>query len=162
MAIGSYGKVIKDSSFSSKLRYVDMNASSGGVARDTVVSDASWVDIFSYAGSGLFLSFLANLETGADWSIRLLIDGTEEIFGSSGLNLNDVAGDGLYDLDPSGKNTTELAETIGFFLGSHDRFVYGSRLPIGYTTSVAVKVKRNSGAATKKFKAGLAILTKET
>jgi hypothetical protein len=153
------------SAYSSKLRYLDMNASNGGVARETVITNATWVDIFSYSGSGLVIGFGANLETGADWQIRLLIDG-EEIFNdaTNGILLNDISSDSAYDWDSSGKSTVELADNIGLYLGSHDRLVWSSPLksPTRYTASVVVKVKRVAAAGTKKFKAGLMVLTKDS
>lgn len=151
------------SNFSSKLRYVDMNASNGGVARGTSITNAAWVDVFSYTGSGNLTNFLLNIEGSADWLVRLVVDG-EELFGSAGLAINDVTGDSLYDLDPSGKSVSEDQDSFGVFQGTHDVFRWSGPLyiPVKYTSSVAIKITRAPGAAAKKFQAGFIILSKDT
>lgn len=153
-------------SYSCKLRYLDMNDGNGGVARDTVISDASWVDLFSYtnARGGLLVGFRMTLETGADWRVRLVVDGDELFIDSTdGLLTNNMTSDAIYDVDPSGKSSTELAENLGLFIGAHDQFTWNGPLgrPVNYTESVSIKVKRDTGKATKKFKGGFIILTKD-
>lgn len=150
-------------SYSSKLRYLDMNVSNGGVARATSITNSTWVDVFSYTGSGLLTNFLINIEEGNNWRIRLLVD-SEEVFESTGLLTTDLSGDSVYDLDPSGKSIDENAGLYGLFLGAHDAFRWSGPLgiPVKYNSSVVIKVKREAGASTKKFQAGLVILTKET
>ncbi len=151
--------------WSSKLRYVDMNVASGGIARGTSINVASgWNTIFSYTGSGKLASFVVNLDTTADWLVRLIVDG-EEIFPSTGFLLQDLTTDTLYDLDDTGKSAEEgLGFSHGLFVGSHATFHWKGSLdnPITYTSNVTIRIARNTGAAAKKFNAGLVILSKET
>lgn len=147
----------------SKLRYLDMNVANGGVARGTSVTNAAWVDVFNYSGSGLFFSFRLTLQDSTHWEIRLLVDG-EEIFGSAGITTNDIVGDALYDMDTSGKSMDELFYGPGLFLGSHDQITFsGPNLyPIRYATSVNLKVKRAAGQAARAFRAGLMVISQAT
>jgi hypothetical protein len=145
-------------SWGSKLRYIDMNASNGGVARASAIT-TTWTDIFSYSGSGYVAGFIVNVETFTLWKFRLIIDG-EEIFDSNGITSDDITTDTLYDLD----DVTDVNQAaIGISKGSHDRFVFSAPLGqvIKYTSSVTIKLARVSGGS-KKFQAGLIILSKET
>jgi hypothetical protein len=168
--IGNVGDRLKVTSNSSplaskKYRVLDLNASNGGVARETVITNTTWVDIYSCTGTGTFHSVRATLETGNDWRVRVLIDGTEEILlDSNGILTNDMTSDSIYDLDPSGKSSSELFDEVGLFMGAHDQFCFTGPTGLGipYTTSIAIKVKRETGAATKKFKGGVITITKET
>lgn len=147
------------SALNSKLRYLDMNATNGGVARNTII-DSNWTNVFSYTGNGYFLFFLCNFETSTDWEIRFLIDG-EEIFFPNGFLGNDLQDDAIYDQDPSGKGASDIDGDIGVFWGTHDVFSFHAPmgLPIYYASSVVVKVRRTPTKATKKFRAGLIALT---
>ncbi len=62
-------------SVGSKLRYDDMNASTGGIARGTSISTGVWTKIYEYLGSGIVTSCLINLEDKKNWAIRLQVDG---------------------------------------------------------------------------------------
>lgn len=140
-----------------KLRYDDMNATTGGVARGTSIT-TTWQDVYSYTGSGYIAGFVLNFETFTDWKFRFLVDG-DEIFGSNGALVEDVAGDALWDLDVV--NDVNQA-ALGLTVGNHDRIVFAAPLgvQIRYDSSVVVKVARVAG--TKKFRAGLIVLSKET
>ena len=144
----------------SKLRYLDMNVSNGGIGRGTTVTNASWVDIFNRSGSGYLFFAIINLETSSDWELRILID-NEEIFFPSGITSNDLASDTVYDLDTGGKTINDLDSDIGIVIGSHDIITWHAPLglPIYYATSVVIKIKRAAGKASKKFNAGLVALT---
>lgn len=138
------------SSWSSKLRYDDMT----GVARGTNIS-TSWTTVYTYSGSGNLAGMFINVETFNDWEFRLVVDG-ETIFS---LNSGDLTSDTLYDLD----DVTDTNQGfLGLSKGSHDRLVWHSPLsyPIRYNSSVQVQLRLVSG--TKKFQAGLIILSKET
>ena len=146
-----------DNRWNSKLRYIDMNASNGGIARGTAVT-TSWTDVFSYTGSGNLAGFILNVETFSDWKFRLLIDG-EEVFGSDGMLVVDMSNDAIYDVD----DVTDVNQAfLGLSKGAHDRIVFTSPLNkmIRYTSSIVIKLARVSGS--KKFQAGLVILSKET
>lgn len=139
------------------LRYIDMNASNGGVARGTGIT-TTWTNIYSYSGSGYIAGWMVNTESFTDWKIRFIVDG-EEIFDSNGLLFGDITNDAIYDLD----DVTDVNQAfLGVSKGSHDRLVFSAPLnrPILYKTSVEIKLARVSGS--KKFQAGLIILSKET
>lgn len=165
MAIGSAhfsdpAEIIATSRYwSNKLRYVDMNATNGGVARGTAIT-TSWTDVFSYTGSGALSGFILNIETFTTWKIRLVIDSTEEIFGSDGIISDEIQGDLIYDLD----DVTDVTQSfIGLSKGSHDRIVFTcpNIIPIKFSTKIEIKLARVSGG-TKKFQAGLIILQKDS
>jgi hypothetical protein len=140
-----------------KLRYIDMNASTGGVARATSIT-TSWTTLFSYSGSGYIAGWIVNTETLNDWKIRFIIDG-EEIFDPNGLLFSDIISDQIYDLD----DVTDVNQAfLGLSKGSHDRLVFSSPMnrAIQYKTSVEILLARVSGS--KKFQAGLMIMSKET
>jgi hypothetical protein len=144
-------------SWSRKLRYADMNASNGGIARGTDVPiTANWTTIYSYSGSGFIAGFLVNVETFTIWEFQLVVDG-DTIFT---IISSDLSGDSLYDLD----DISDLNQAfLGISKGSHDRLIFHPPMnsPIYYASSVQVKIRRQSGTQ-KKFQAGLMILSKET
>ena len=143
--------------WSNKLRYVDMNASNGGVARATSIpNSANWTTIFSYSGSGYVAGALVNVETfSTGWQFRLKIDG-DIVFQ---ILDTDLTGDAIYDLD----DVADVNQAyLGLSKGSHDRFLWHAPLssPVYYAASVVIDIRRQAGA--KKFQAGLVILSKET
>jgi len=148
--------------YSKKLRYRDMNAGTGGVARDTAIG-STFTDIFSRSGSGLVIGFLATLEKlgGPDeWFIRLVID-SEDIFGASGISTEDMRKKMIYGYF-KGASAHDDHGFMGLNIEDKDTFRWNGPLdyPITYLTSFVVKVKIASG--TGKFLAGLASLTEET
>lgn len=150
-------------SVSSKLRYADMSVAEGGVARLTTVTNAAWTQVFSYSGSGILTSALLNIEEKNNWLIRLVVDG-EEVFGANGLLTGDLVNNDVYDLDDAGSPLSSNEGNFGLSLEEHDRFVWvcPTGFPIRYSTSVVWHVRRAPAAASKRVKAGLFILTKET
>ena len=147
---------------SKKLRYVDMNVASNGIARGATVVASAFVTVFSYSGSGQIFSFILNLETKDSWVIKFTVDG-EDVFGSSGILSTDIHSDAVYDLDDSGK-TLDEAMGFGMFWGSHDRLIWTGPvfLPVKYDTSISISIARVAASASKKFNAGLVVLSKET
>lgn len=138
------------------LVYADMNVANGGVARGTSIS-TSWVDVFAYTGAGYIAGFIVNVETFTLWKFRLVVDGNDVLDTSAGITSDDLAGDTAYDVD----DVTDANQAgLGLSKGAHDRFVFAAPLeiPIRYNTSVAVKVARVSGS--KKFQAGIMVLSK--
>jgi hypothetical protein len=144
-------------SWSKKLRYEDMGISTGGVARGTNISTStSWTTIYSYAGSGYLAGCVINVETFSGWEFRLQVDG-DTIFQ---LSDSDTTDDQVYDLD----DVSDVNQAfIGLSKGSHDRLIFHPPLsiPIYYASSVVISIRRPSAGA-KKFRAGLAILSKES
>lgn len=149
------------SQYPNKLRHLDINVANGGIARNTTITNATWVDVFSYTGSGSMASFFLNLEHNQDWQIRLLIDG-QDVFGPNGMLTNDFLSSSIYNI--SGNDEDDLINILSFYFKSNGNFIWTSPLniPTQYTSSVTIKLKRNSGANSKKFQAGLVTLTKET
>lgn len=144
-------------SWSSKLRYIDMNAAGGGVARGTSIpNSAAWTTLYSYSGSGFIGGFICNVETFATgWEFRLIVDG-DTIFQ---LLDTDLSGDAIYDVD----DVTDVNQAFfGISKGSHDRFLWHPPMfsPLYFSTTVQVQLRRQAGA--KKFQAGLIALSKET
>lgn len=146
-------------SWTPKLVYLDMNASSGGVSRNSVIN-TNWTNVFSYSGSGLLSGWSLSLEDNKKWEIRLIVD-SMEIFGSSGMSMLDFDDHAIYglardngDMANSGINMNSKTSPI-FWSGPLD-------FPISYSSNVTIKVKRINGENSKKFKAGLVVLTKET
>jgi len=152
------------SAWSKKLRYDDMNASMGGVARGTSITAASgWNTVYTYSGTGYLASYILNIETKDGWAMRLIVDG-EEIFGSAGILTTDMHSDAIYDVDDSGKSLNEMEESLGLMCGSHDRIIFAGPegYPIRFDSSITIRISRVTGAATKKFNAGLVIIQKDT
>jgi len=155
-------------SYTSKLRYVDMNVASGGLVRGVSVTAASgWNQVFSYTGSGLLSGFVISLETKDDWQMRLVVDG-EEIFegvtAGQGITSTDLTSDAIYDSDTSGRSVPELDQDLGIFWGAHDRFQWVGPLlvPVTYNSSVKIYIRRTVAAATKKYQAGFVVIEKRT
>jgi hypothetical protein len=142
-----------------QLIYDDMNASTGGVARETIITSSTWVDVYSYSGTGYIHAFLVNIEDEKKWRIRLVVDGVD-IFGAAGVLTADIHDDDVYDLTNNDKNYTG----IGLEAGEHDTIIWQApnNFPVRFNTSVTVKLKRDTGESNKKFRAGLVTLIKES
>lgn len=150
-------------SWSSKLRYEDMNASNGGVARGTSISPPNWVQLYNYSGSGYLSSFLLNLETRDEWAFRVVID-DEELFSPAGILSADMNGNSLYDLGDGSKTLNELESSIGLMFGNHDRIIFmgPSGYPLRFSSSIKLYLARVTGSLAKKFRAGLIVIQKES
>lgn len=144
------------------LRYVDMNASVGGVARNTTVTNAAWIKLYDYTGSGLMFSMVLNVEDKNNWLIRMVVDG-EEVFSAAGFPTSDLVSDTAYDLDDAGSPLSPVEGNIGLSLEDHDRFVWvcPNSFPIRYESSVQIYVRRAAGQASKRFNAGLLVTTRQ-
>lgn len=140
----------------SYLRLEDMNASSGGVARDTAITSTTiYTDIYSYTGAGHLFSFLVTLEgnlLGADpFNVRLIVDGVS-VFELSTL---DVATSSLWNL---GADLAEMSMGISV-VNNTFRFHTGN-VPLYFSSSLSISIKKVSGGS-KRFRAGMIRLTKE-
>lgn len=145
---------------SSKLRIEDMNVANGGVARLSSITNASWVDIYSYSGTGTLHGFLVNTELKTGWRIRLVVD-SEEIFGSSGILIDDLVDNDVWDINHF---NSEKHDALGIYMANHDRFIFNgiSGKGIGFSASVSIKLKRDTGENSKKFRAGMVSISKES
>jgi len=145
---------------SKKLRYVDMNAGNGGVARGTVLTTAE-TNVFLYNGTGIVFWFLLNVKSAKDdWLFKFYVD-NETIFDTTGLLSNDLKDNGVYDLD---HNHDEEAALLGLRFGKREKLIWmgPGGYGIAYNSSVRITVARISGKPNKAFTGGLVALTKET
>jgi hypothetical protein len=141
-------------SWSKNLRYVDMNVASGGIARDTDIA-GTYVTIFNYSGSGYIAGFLLSVETFSGWTFKLTID-ANVIFE---ITADDITTDKFYDMD----DVSDLGQSaLGLSKGSHDRLIFHGpqNSPIYYESNVNLQIKKTG--ITRKFQAGLFVLSKET
>lgn len=138
--------------FSKKLRYEDMNASRGGIARSTAVG-TTFTNLYSYTGSGIFGGFRVNVQTLSDWFFRIVIDSTDDILeGTAGLSMADFTDNAIYgfgDLDP----------VWGGLQRSGNIFVLQPPTFIKFDSKVEIKAKT---AGSKNFLAGIAMIQKDS
>lgn len=131
----------------STIVYEDMNATTGGVARDTFIS-SSFVDIYSYTGSGSFYGFNATFETPDQWFLRLVVDGNDVLMGSTGISTAELEDVALYNIK-KGEGPTR-PPVLGIARDANS-FIFQLPNPITFTTSISVKAK---SVASKRFRAG--------
>lgn len=148
------GQVI---AWSKKLRYLDMNASNGGVARDTNITNV-FTNIFSYTGSGYFSGYNLCLEDKAKWYVRLIVDGEDIYISSAGIYTGDIMAKLVYGWEPGDQFD---GPNIGFDVNDETlSFQSPIGYPIYYQTSISLQVRHEVGG--KKFRAGLICLSKES
>lgn len=145
-------------SASKYLRYDDMNAATGGIARGTAISPNTTAALYSHSGKGQLYGFLLNLEdfqsTSKNWKIELLVD-AQAVFSFDTKDFVSVA---AYDLKR--QTTFREASILGLEV-TESAFTFNSpRHPLRYAQNVLVRVTRTLGAAAK-FQAGFIALTKE-
>ena len=149
---GSGGSV---GSWSTNVRYEDMNASTGGVARGTSIG-STYTSVYSRTGEGLLIGFVLTLENTFDeWQVRLTVDGTEIIFE---VNTKDLIDNNTYGYDAGGGDD-ELTTFLGFNV--HDktfRWQGPLNIPVSYSSSVKVEVRYIKGGS-KAFRGGLVART---
>jgi len=138
------------------LRFRDINATSGdgvGKARDTVIT-ATFTTLWKKTGKGLIYAWGITMESPDSWTVRLIIDGTDDILiSSAGLVVSDVINNSIYNLKSSNGVSYEA---IGIYMVDDTLFFNGpNNFPLEYLVSVEIQVK----AASKKFKGGFIHLT---
>ena len=141
--------------FNSPFQYDDMNASNGGVARDTQIG-TTFTNIYSYTGSGYLLGFSVTNEDKKEWYIQLNIDGTDLFIGSTGLYTKDLDDHNKYGFDFD--DDDNIFPVLGFSL-KHDTVFFHPQHPIRFATSITIKQHHTS--SNKKFRAGLVQIIKE-
>ena len=146
-------------SLTNLLSYDDMNINTGGVARNTIISDTIPSTVYLYTGSGLLFGFLSTLEKIDDgWEVDLIVDGVN-ILGPMGINTKDMDRDKIYAFDVN-KNIND--PWLGLDIQKETfRWKSPMNIPLKFKTSIEIKVKRVSGQGPKKFKAGLVTIYKE-
>lgn len=140
----------------SSLRWQDMNASNGGVARGTAIG-ASWTTLYSKSGSGYLLAWLATVElldtASAPWSFRLIIDGGDMLLGANGINASDVMSASLYNT--ANPTTTAIISPIGITARNNTiMFQAPMNMPIKWSSSMSILAYK--AGVSKNFLAGLA------
>lgn len=151
---------------SPKLVYEDMNASTGGAARGTIiVGNAAWTKIYEYTGSGSFVGWRTTIEsvpgTASDyWLIRFVID-TNEIFTANGINVSDMYNNDIYNLDATPSANTNLNWCGLTTIRDTIALDTPSELAIAFTSNVKIYVKR-VGNLNKAWRAGLVCIVKDT
>lgn len=142
----------------SKVRIIDMNVASGGVARATgIASTTVYTTIFDYLGTGHIFSFLVALEgnlIGADpFNVKFEVDGVIVLE----INTADVGTNTIYNL----LNGNGLDESVmGMSINTNVFRFVAPRAGMYYTSEVKVSVKKASGGS-KQFHAGMIYMTKE-
>lgn len=139
----------------------EMDASYGGVARDTVITTAdNWKTLFTYTGPGLLFGFVLTLESvSSNWRLRLIRDGEDVFLGSDGFSVGDLLDHSIFGFN---RDYSTFAGQ-GFGLQMKTNILYFEapiELPIVFSSSITIKVKRVQDS--KKFKAGMVSFQKET
>jgi hypothetical protein len=128
------------------LRYEQMDASNGGVARGTGIA-GTWTDIYSVTGSGILMGFRAGLSSIAEWYVRLVIDTEEIFFDTTGISMADVTAGAVWDFPDKGQWNLGFRRT-------GDQILWHAPHHIGmqYDSSIVIKARKDGG--TKNFIAG--------
>lgn len=140
----------------SKVTFDDMNASTGGVARDTsITSTTVYTQLYAYTGNGNLFAFTVSFEgnlIGSDpFNIKLEIDGvtcweinTLDLGTSTFWSLTTIGDEATMGLSLNG-NTLRFAQVNG---------------SLRYETGVKIYIKKAAGGS-KRFRGGMIYLTKE-
>lgn len=145
----------------SRLRYLDMNAANGGIARGTVVTNASWSTVYSYTGSGIIHGWNLNIETKDSWQVRFVVD-EEEVFNTNGIFTDDMISDVAWDLDSYVDDKNEDYSGLGIHFGIHEKIMWGfDGIPLRFNSSAKIMIRRITNASNKKFNAGLIVISKD-
>lgn len=133
-------------SIDNTLRYRDMNASTGGVARDASIG-GTYTNIYDEDGSGYLFGVNFTLENGNDdWDVKITVDSVDILEVST----KDLSDGNLYDVERGDENLALAG------LGMRDktfRWHGPLNVPVSYTSNVTVQVRYTKGGS-KKFKAG--------
>lgn len=141
----------------STLRYEDMGAANGGVARDTFIA-GTFVDIYNktISGGGLLYGFDFGLEGPDQWYFRLIIDGVDLWFGATGIYTADMESSNIYGIDKAGGATRPYV--LGFSReGNIFRYQGPGGYPIAFTSSIVIKAKTETLLLNKRFRGGFLV-----
>lgn len=164
-AIGNNGEKLKVEAFLStnittipsitKLAYDDMNASTGGIARDTQVS-TTYSTIYNRSGSGYIFGFSVSFEGNILGGDEFVIKFTVDSIVVAELSTVDIGTNAIYNLGSDGD-----ANILGWqTLNNNVMFKTPASGGVRYNSSVKIEIKKASGS-NKRFRAGLIGLTKE-
>lgn len=139
-----------------KIRFDDMNASTGGVARDTTISSTvTYTRLYSYIGAGHLFAFTVSFEgnlLGADpFNIKLEIDGVT----CFELNTLDIGTNTFWNLSSHGDEAT-----MGLSVAKNTFRFSQKNGSLYCTSSLKIYIKKAAGGS-KRFRGGMVYLTKE-
>ena len=138
-------------------QWIDMNDTTGGVARGTSIPQGTKQKLYSYTGSGLIFGWsvtLASLSSG--WAVHMEIDGNSN-FGPNGLLTDELKSVSLYNFNSSIPDFHMAITTDGDTF----RFKGGLSTPQRYDSKIEIFAERVSNPA-KDFDAGLIMIYKAT
>lgn len=138
----------------SKLYYDDMNASNGGVARDTQITTA-YTTIYNKSGLGLIFGFSVSFEGNILGSDEFILKFTVDSLVVAEISTSDIGTNALYNL-----GTAQDAIILGWQTVNNNVMFKAPAGGVRYNTSVKIEIKKASGS-NKRFRAGLIGLTKE-
>lgn len=140
----------------SKNSFIDLNASVGGVARNTIIP-ATFTNVYSYTGSGVFYGFLVGTENLQDFFARVVVDGVYyPFFGTAGLSLGDVDSNALYNIrefSAQGNEPFDMAYR-------NNNFYWFCSCGFGFNTSITLQLRSVGG--NRRFRAGFVRVTKDS
>lgn len=138
-----------------KLYFDDMNASNGGVARDTAIT-TNYTTIYNRNGSGLVFGFTISFEGNIIGADAFIIKFTIDSLVIAEINTIDIGTNSLYNLGSNGDSNL-----LSFQVNSNNvLFKSPANSGVRYNSSIKIEIKKDSGS-NKKFRAGLISLTKE-
>ena len=150
-------------SLGANIRYDDMNATNGGVARGTLIGTASWTTIYSYSGTGLLVGWLAALENfdNEGFFIRLVVDG-QQLYGTNGISTLDLTNKDIYLWEKKAFQDQVVPFFLGFSIAEKGlRWQAPVGLPVKFSSTISIQVKKIAGNS-KAFQAGLVNIIKES
>lgn len=138
-----------------KLAYDDMNASNGGVARDTAIT-TSYTTVYNRSGSGLLFGFCISFEGNIFGADEFIVKFTVDSLVVAEISTLDIGTNSIYNMGAGGD-----AALLGWQTDSNNvLFKPPGHAGIKYGSSIKIEIKKASGA-NKKFRAGIVSLTKE-
>ena len=151
--IGNVGDRLKVDSLVSSYPPACLITEEMDVARKFELS-SSFQDVYTYTGTGYFISLMLNFETDDKCYMRVVIDGNDVLIGTDGLLNKDARDNNIFDI----KDVGDHMDVCG--IGVHDDTLrYTPQLPIKFETSVVIKARSTDS---KDLRAGLITLCKES
>lgn len=131
------------------LKYEEMNATFGGVARNTNIG-STFTTIYEQTGEGILIGFLITLEsiTASEWFIKLEVDNTL-VFE---LSIIDLIDKDIFGFDED--TTKNIPEWLGIDIRDNTfRYEGPNDLPLSYNNNIKIQIRKTNGD--KRFRAGL-------
>jgi len=145
--------IIPPQSYVSDLKFEEMNASTGGISRNSILP-SSFTNIYSYSGSGLFFGFHANFEDEDKTWVSVSVDGEQILLGVNGIKLGDLKDNNILDIQDIGTYT----DFCGLAM-HHKSLRICFKVPMRFESSVVIQARHEDG--NKRFRAGIANILKD-